>query len=309
MKEENRMRKQGKIIVFIAGISIVVFVGYKGYQFYEKEKLKKDFYNMLTTIDNSLQEWVEPCFNGYELVESVETKSSTTFEYVSEENWYQWNENYNMDIYVDSSFDKYSEKEQYEYIKNVGSFAISTIFNEINCRYPEYNRYHGVYELQDEVFGKFVSKQKNEKIRVLTKQNTYEYSGILDDYFVKNDKDIYVRDENGEWDSGLSSWSNLERNDDTTEIVTNEDDLASCWLLAQNAVKNNLKSPSTAKFPSSYLNEEVVITRTGKDYVVSSWVDAQNSFGAILRRKFSVVLTKEGVGIDAKFKVSECLIE
>lgn len=60
------------------------------------------------------------------------------------------------------------------------------------------------------------------------------------------------------------------------------------FYCAQLIVKNELKSPSTAKFCKF---SEATITHNDKEYMVTGYVDAQNSFGATLRNKFIVTFT------------------
>lgn len=54
---------------------------------------------------------------------------------------------------------------------------------------------------------------------------------------------------------------------------------------AKQEILNNIKTPSTAKFP----NNKEILVMVSKDtknlYVVSMWVDAENSYGAMLRQK------------------------
>ena len=59
--------------------------------------------------------------------------------------------------------------------------------------------------------------------------------------------------------------------------------------LAQDSIKNLLKSPSTAKFPSWF---KIRHSRGEGEYVhsVSGWVEAQNSFGALIRNDWLVQL-------------------
>jgi hypothetical protein len=65
------------------------------------------------------------------------------------------------------------------------------------------------------------------------------------------------------------------------------DDESFAWVVAVRAVKERLKAPSTAKFPWSshgqYIKE--IGNRT---FVVKSYVDAENSFGAKIRSNFTV---------------------
>jgi hypothetical protein len=57
------------------------------------------------------------------------------------------------------------------------------------------------------------------------------------------------------------------------------------YTYAQIAVKDQLKSPSTAKFPSM---RDATISHSGNTYTVKLYVDAQNSFGATVREYFTV---------------------
>lgn len=73
-----------------------------------------------------------------------------------------------------------------------------------------------------------------------------------------------------------------------------EDIKGSLWALAQQAVKNELKAPSTAKFPASYGSDGVSFGKSGDLYYVSAWVDAENGFGATLRTNFTVYASLTG---------------
>lgn len=57
------------------------------------------------------------------------------------------------------------------------------------------------------------------------------------------------------------------------------------FAVAQKIVKENLKSPSTAKFCSIL---QASVSNSGNKYTVTGWVDSQNSFGATLRTSFTV---------------------
>lgn len=64
---------------------------------------------------------------------------------------------------------------------------------------------------------------------------------------------------------------------------------------AEDDVKNNLKAPSTAKFPGHIMeSDEWVINKNGNRYTVSSYVDAQNSFGTMIRSNFTVTYEWNG---------------
>lgn len=56
-------------------------------------------------------------------------------------------------------------------------------------------------------------------------------------------------------------------------------------------VEKVLKAPSTADF-CGY--SDATIYPSGAGYIVSGWVDAQNSYGAMIRSTFSVTLHQSG---------------
>lgn len=66
------------------------------------------------------------------------------------------------------------------------------------------------------------------------------------------------------------------------------------WGCAQDIVTNNLKCPSTAKFCSFV---DATVTHLGNgEYMVTGWVDAENSFGAKIRENFVVTYTATSSG-------------
>ena len=68
-----------------------------------------------------------------------------------------------------------------------------------------------------------------------------------------------------------------------------KDNKTMAYVMMQNFVKENLQSPGTAKF--EWITEsDCEITKDGFDYTITSWVDSQNAFGAIVRTQFSGVL-------------------
>lgn len=60
--------------------------------------------------------------------------------------------------------------------------------------------------------------------------------------------------------------------------------------LAEETVKKILKAPSTAKFPGSFISpfEDWNISKNGNKFTVSSYVDSQNGFGAMIRSEFTI---------------------
>jgi len=66
------------------------------------------------------------------------------------------------------------------------------------------------------------------------------------------------------------------------------------FVMSQTFMKRRLKSPSTADFPWYTDSEVAVKHRGGGVFLVNSYVDAQNSFGAKLRTHYSCTLKDNG---------------
>ena len=63
------------------------------------------------------------------------------------------------------------------------------------------------------------------------------------------------------------------------------------WRMACDVVRESLKSPSTAVFPS---RSEATFAPDSGHLVVTSYVDSQNGFGATVRADWVVVVEKAG---------------
>lgn len=63
-------------------------------------------------------------------------------------------------------------------------------------------------------------------------------------------------------------------------------DESKAFIIAKDFVEDNLKAPSTADFSGEYS-----YSKTGNTFTITSQVDAQNSFGAMLRMDWIVRLT------------------
>ena len=64
---------------------------------------------------------------------------------------------------------------------------------------------------------------------------------------------------------------------------------------AQQEVLDALKSPSTADFPSLFDEYNVSWNEDGNIYTIKGYVDAQNSFGTMVRATFLVKIERTGI--------------
>lgn len=67
-------------------------------------------------------------------------------------------------------------------------------------------------------------------------------------------------------------------------------DKIEAYVMSQQFIEGRLRSPSTAEFP--YINENGVSIKYLNEckHLVVSYVDAQNSFGATIRNKYTVIV-------------------
>jgi hypothetical protein len=76
---------------------------------------------------------------------------------------------------------------------------------------------------------------------------------------------------------------------DPPDAWKTKDNKTMAYVMMQEFVKRNLVSPGSAKF--EWISEpDCKITKDGFDYTISSWVDSQNSFGAMLRTRFAGIV-------------------
>lgn len=132
--------------------------------------------------------------------------------------------------------------------------------------------------------------------------NSYEIFPLTKSVY-KNGEQIY----NDYWNSDSHKSAVEKENEDYDNLsystVTDDDTLGEVWAMAQSFVKDNLKSPKSADFPT-YGDSQVSIKKSGSYYKVTGYVDAENSFGAEIRATFSLVMEKSG----SKYTLKECNI-
>jgi hypothetical protein len=74
---------------------------------------------------------------------------------------------------------------------------------------------------------------------------------------------------------------------------------------AEDFIEERLKSPSIAKFPGIFQKKMHSTSLGGGKYQISSWVDSQNGFGAMIRSRWSCKITF----VDGNVKVENIIIE
>ena len=99
--------------------------------------------------------------------------------------------------------------------------------------------------------------------------------------------------ENQTYKDKIASYQAKQKDAKTKAAKCGSDNYFDAYFYGKEYVKRNLKAPSTAKF-GSYGNSSVQ-HYTGCKFVVTGYVDSQNSFGAMLRSNYSVTMTPSGL--------------
>jgi hypothetical protein len=73
-------------------------------------------------------------------------------------------------------------------------------------------------------------------------------------------------------------------------------DRIDAFVMAKQLMESRLKAPRTAEFAS--ISDSNIRNLGGNEWEVSSYVDSQNSFGAMIRTRFTITMT---VNIETKY--------
>lgn len=103
--------------------------------------------------------------------------------------------------------------------------------------------------------------------------------------------------------SGSSDEPEQRRNNEQAAVPSGTANVTGAWVYMQQFVKKRLRSPSTADFPfGGHRN----VKPLGNDrYLVESYVDSQNSFGATVRTNFRGVIKE----VEGGWQIEELTLE
>jgi len=77
-------------------------------------------------------------------------------------------------------------------------------------------------------------------------------------------------------------------NSSSSSTTSKQPDKFDAYVMSQLFVEDALKAPSTAKFP--VYSEDMVVDGGDGSFIVSAYVDAQNSFGAMMRSNYVCIM-------------------
>ncbi len=108
----------------------------------------------------------------------------------------------------------------------------------------------------------------------------------------KNGKEFYNDYWNSESHKSVQEQNNSSSYGSSSYTQTpTENEMGYAWAVAEREIKERLKAPSTAKFPTY---NHATIKKNGNKFKVIGYVDAENSFGTKLRVNFTVEFEKTG---------------
>ena len=117
------------------------------------------------------------------------------------------------------------------------------------------------------------------------KRCSFDYSGYQ--FLVYFNQDETVNSINS---GTIKFYENGNKVEDLKNRLITTEEKTQLKLWAKDNIKNILKSPSTAEFPGGFLSpfEDWNFSKNGTSYTVSSYVDSQNGFGAMIRSQFTI---------------------
>lgn len=77
------------------------------------------------------------------------------------------------------------------------------------------------------------------------------------------------------------------------KVKVDEGDVHGAWSYATLFVERELKSPRSAKYPFAAASNGAVTYLGNDTYLVKSYVDSENSFGAMIRTNFTLTIKED----------------
>lgn len=177
-----------------------------------------------------------------------------------------------LTIKFNDKFDKLSPDQQEEILTDIENY-FDKQWNRLQIKEPS---------------DKVLSDPEKESKRI--KDIVLNYTPYI---YVDTPKWHYYKTIDGEWyyQNKIASYpvNTNQTNDDGNQLYLSDSDILKVWNIAKNAVKERLKSPSSAKFPQLVNN---FVQSSGDKINVFAYVDAKNDFGTMIRSQFLVVLDK-----------------
>ena len=268
-------KKSFKVIIILVILGVIIFVGFKWLKILT-------FETMINKASKELSEVIVQKSEQADYAQKADCSFASDISHLTSKGWREWTENITVTLWAEDSFDLLSDENQYNFLEQMKDETLSVREEFLNSFYPNYLHYYEKWYYLDDIYKDTVFTRRDLSVVLYTSSNTYESSTLKNSY-KKNSKEIFLDD--FDWNDAFSNVSVSSETVSNNSRHTNSE----AWSCAKNIVKSNLKSPSTASFCSF---PQAKVTHLGNgEYMVSGWVDAQNSFGAKIRENFVVTYT------------------
>lgn len=191
--------KKTLIVVSIVFLLLFGLVGIAVHNSAEVEKSKTEFESILATVDQDVPDIMCLQLSDSSLIKDIEIDIRSSVEHVENYDFYNWTEYCKVIFYISDGFDTYRDSKQYQFIEDYGEQVYSLKAKAIHDLLPKHSAYTGYLTDENdalkEIYGKHVFYKPEYDVLFKTSSNTYQYSRRIDDYFVKNGKDHWVRSE------------------------------------------------------------------------------------------------------------------
>ncbi len=114
--------------------------------------------------------------------------------------WYKWQDTLTVTLHVDKAFDELSEREICDMLGSFSDRAESAYARVREEFFPEYDNkeYSDIREIDS--YDLPVNRMGLIRhIRIRTPSNTYEHADTMRDYYTRNGRDVFIRDEKSRW--------------------------------------------------------------------------------------------------------------
>lgn len=201
--EQKQGKKKKRLKVCIGAILLVILLIMAKEILYASKRRKIE--NLCQEVNSAKLILNVDDFTNKEWVKEVECTVETGVKKVEYYDYLHMEKDDTITIYVKDEFDQLDTLSQYNLIETLGGQASYYLDEKLENQYPEYCKYIN-YSFDSEperylskIYKNTVFYNSNEDIYIVTSDNTYEYAWNVDYYYMKNGKEIYVRDANGVW--------------------------------------------------------------------------------------------------------------
>lgn len=190
-----------KMVISIGMAFLLVFalISVTMHNSLEIERHRTEFEAIMAAVDKDVPGIMYPQLLDSPLIRDVEIDINSSVTPVKNHDFYYWTEQCTVTFYLSDEFDTFHDKRQYQFIDEYGNRVYNLKSKTIRDLLPNHRAYAGYLTEENDylerIYGKRVFEKTEYDILFKTSRNIYQYSRDIDNYFVKNGKDHWVRSE------------------------------------------------------------------------------------------------------------------